>query len=77
LEPFSFVLLTIKGWLGVFRHDTFTPIFTPMKVTIELHQDKLRLRWTCPEKGKRKNLALGVDDSTTGRAFAATIKDRI
>jgi integrase len=77
LEPFSFVLLTMKGWLGVFRHDTFTPIFTPMKVTIEPHQNKLRLRWSCPETGKRKTLALGVDDSTTGRAFAATIKDRI
>jgi integrase len=35
------------------------------------------LRWTCPETGKRKNLALGVDESPTGRAYAATIKDRI
>jgi integrase len=61
----------------VLRHDSFTPIFTPMKVTIETHRTKLRLRWTCPETGKRRNLALGVDDSTTGRAFAATIKDRI
>jgi hypothetical protein len=67
----------MKGWLGVFRHDTFTPIFAPMKVTIEKHQNKLRLRWICPETGKRIPLALGVDDSTTGRAFAATIKDRI
>lgn len=48
-----------------------------MKVTIELHQHKLRLRWTCPETGKRRNLALGVEDSTTGRALAATTKDRI
>jgi integrase len=48
-----------------------------MKVTIEKHQNKLRLRWICPETGKRIPLALGVDDSTTGRAFAATIKDRI
>jgi integrase len=48
-----------------------------MKVTIENLEGRLRLRWTCPETGKRKNLALGVDDSTTGRAFAATIKDRI
>jgi integrase len=61
----------------VFRHDSFTPIFTPMKITIEKHQQKLRLRWNCPETGKRKNLALGVEDSTTGRAFASTIKDRI
>jgi integrase len=79
LEPFSFVLLTMKGWLGVFRYDTFTPIFTPMKVTvtIELHQNKLRLRWTCPHTGKRKNLALGVEDSTTGRSFALDKKDEI
>ena len=48
-----------------------------MKVTIENLEGRLRLRWTCPETGKRKNLALGVDDSTTGRAFASTIKDRI
>ncbi len=48
-----------------------------MKVTIENLEGRLRLRWTCPDTGKRKNLALGVDDSTTGRAFAATIKDRI
>ena len=48
-----------------------------MKVTIENLEGRLRLRWTCPETGKRKNLALGVDDSTTGRAFAVTIKDRI
>ncbi len=48
-----------------------------MKVTIELHQNKLRLRWICPEIGKRKNLPLGVENSTTGRAFASTIKDRI
>ena len=48
-----------------------------MKVTIENIEGRLRLRWTCPDTGKRKNLALGVDDSTTGRAFAATIKDRI
>jgi integrase len=61
----------------VFRHDTFTPIFTPVKITIEKHQHKLRLRWTCPETGNRKNLALGVEDSTTSRAFASTIKVRI
>ena len=48
-----------------------------MKVTIENLEGRLRLRWTCPDTGKRKNLALGVNDSTTGRTFAATIKDRI
>jgi integrase len=48
-----------------------------MKVTIENLNGRLRLRWTCPEIGKRKNLALGVDESPTGRAYAATIKDRI
>ena len=56
-----------------------------MKVTTALRrayafenlEGRLRLRWTCPETGKRKTLALGMDDSTTGRAFAATIKDRI
>jgi integrase len=48
-----------------------------MKVTIENLEGRLRLRWTCPETGKRKNLALGVDESNTGRAFAATVKDRI
>jgi integrase len=67
----------MKGGLRVLRHGKFTPIFTPMKVTIETHRNALRLRWTCPETGKRKNLALGVEDSTTGRAYASTIKDRI
>jgi hypothetical protein len=59
----------------VFRHDTFTPIFTPMKVTIELHQDKLRLRWNCPETGRRRNLHLGLEDSDTARGVAAVKKD--
>jgi integrase len=48
-----------------------------MKVTIENLEGRLRLRWTCPETGKRKNLALGVDNSTTGRAYAQTIKAQI
>ncbi len=48
-----------------------------MKVTIENLEGRLRLRWTCPETGKRKTLALGIEDSTTGRSFASTIKDRI
>jgi integrase len=69
----------MKGWLGVFRHDTFTPIFTLMKVTvtIELHQNKLRLRWSCPETGKRKNLHLGMEDSDTARGVAASKKAQI
>jgi integrase len=53
------------------------PFLPPMKVTIENHRGLLRLRWNCPETGKRNNLALGVEDSTTGRAFASTIKERI
>jgi hypothetical protein len=36
-----------------------------MKVTIENQDDRLRLRWTCPETGKRKTLALGVADCNT------------
>jgi RNase P subunit RPR2 len=64
----------MKGGLRVLRHGKFTPIFTPMKVTIETHRSALRLRWTCPDTGKRKNLALGVEDSTTGKAYASTIK---
>jgi hypothetical protein len=52
----------MKGGLRVLRHVKFTP----MKVAIENHRGLLRLRWNCPETGKRKNLALGVDDSTTG-----------
>jgi hypothetical protein len=44
---------------------------------VENLEGRLRLRWICPETGKRRTLALGVDDSTTGRAFASTIKDRI
>ena len=45
-----------------------------MKVTIENLKGRLRLRWTCPETGKRKNLALGVDDCNTGRGEAARVK---
>jgi hypothetical protein len=48
-----------------------------MKVTIEPHQNKLRLRWWCPETGERKNLHLGLEESTTTRAFAAIIKTEI
>jgi integrase len=45
-----------------------------MKVTIENLNGRLRLRWTCPETGKRKNLALGLNDSISGRGEAARIK---
>jgi integrase len=48
-----------------------------MKVTIENHQGRLRLRWTCPETGKRKTLALGVADCNTGRGYAQTVKAQI
>jgi hypothetical protein len=64
----------MKGWLGVFRHDTFTPIFTPMKVTIELHQNKLRLSWNCPVRCKRIRRSIGMDDCNTGRGEAARLK---
>jgi hypothetical protein len=83
LKPFSFVLLTIKGWLGVFRHGTFTPFFTPlMKVTVTLEPKedvpgRLRLRWICPTQGRRRTLALGLDNSSVTRAFAVKLKDQI
>jgi integrase len=49
-----------------------------MKITIESHRGKLRLRWVCPVAGKRVNLALGVDDdSAAGKGYAITLKDRI
>jgi integrase len=48
-----------------------------MKVTIENLNGRLRLRWTCPETGKRKTLALGLDDGNTGRGEAARVKARI
>jgi integrase len=48
-----------------------------MKVTIENLNGRLRLRWTCPETGKRKTLALGLADGNTGRGEAARVKARI
>jgi hypothetical protein len=45
-----------------------------MKVTIENLKGRLRLRWTCPETGKRKNLALGLNDGISGRGEAARVK---
>jgi hypothetical protein len=48
-----------------------------MKVTIENLEGRLRLRWRCPITGKRKTLALGIDDGNTGRGLAASVKARI
>jgi integrase len=45
-----------------------TPIFTPMKITIENHDDRLRLRWL--HQGKRYTMSCGVSDNPTGRAIA-------
>jgi integrase len=45
-----------------------------MKVTIENLEGRLRLRWVCPHTGKRKNLALGQNDCTSGRGEAARVK---
>jgi integrase len=48
-----------------------TPFLTPhnmTKVSIEVKGHSLRLRWRY--EGKRKQLALGVKDTPTGRAFA-------
>ena len=67
----------MKGWLEVFRHDTFTPIFTPMKVTIELHQNKLRLSWNCPSRCKRIRRSTGMDDCDAARAEALRLKASI
>ena len=41
---------------------------------VENLKGKLRLRWTCPETGKRRNLHLGLDDCNTGRGEAARVK---
>jgi integrase len=57
------------------KKTTYTASYTAH--LLRTHQNKLRLRWTCPNTGKRKTLSLGVEDSTTGRAYASTIKDRI
>jgi HSP20 family molecular chaperone IbpA len=54
-----------------------TQVFTPMKITIEKHQNKLRLRWACPETGKRKNLALGVEESGLFVTGESSKPDRI
>jgi diadenosine tetraphosphate (Ap4A) HIT family hydrolase len=52
-------------------------MYSKITVTVENHDGRLRLRWTYPETGKRKNLALGVDDSNTGRGYAQTVKAQI
>jgi integrase len=61
----------------VLRHDSFTTIFTTMKVTIESRKDRLILRWVCPETGKRVSISTSVEDSPTGRAHAQNIKCQI
>jgi integrase len=45
-----------------------TPKFTPMKVTIENHNGRLRLRWLY--QGKRYTLGCGVPATPTGKAIA-------
>jgi hypothetical protein len=69
----------MKGWLGVFRHDTFTPIFTPMKVTVTigLHQNLLQLSWKCPAREKRIRRSIGMEESSTARAVAEGKKEQI
>ncbi len=49
----------------------FTPLITPlnlMKIQIENHNDRLRLRWH--DGGKRHTLAIGVNDTPLGRSIA-------
>lgn len=46
----------------------FTPKFTPMKITIEDHCGRLRLRWQY--EGKRYTMAVGVNNDATGNAVA-------
>lgn len=46
-----------------------------MKVTIENHGNRLRLRWRY--EGKRKTMACGVPDNPTGRALAKKIAAQI
>ena len=48
-----------------------------MKVTIESRKGSLLLRWVCPQTGKRVSISAAVEDSTTGRAYANTIKCQI
>lgn len=46
-----------------------------MKITIENHGGKLRLRWN--DGGKRRTLAVSVNDDPTGRAVANQKKAQI
>ena len=48
-----------------------------MKVSIETHGRGLRLRWTCPVKGKRVSINAAVEDSPTGRRYAEGMKEQI
>uniref|UniRef100_B8HUB1 Integrase family protein n=1 Tax=Cyanothece sp. (strain PCC 7425 / ATCC 29141) TaxID=395961 RepID=B8HUB1_CYAP4 len=62
----------VKGCLGC----KFTPILTPdMKVTIENHNGRLRLRWLF--EGKRYTLGCGVPANPTGMAIAKIKKAEI
>jgi integrase len=56
----------------------FTPLITPlnlMKIQIENHNDRLRLRWD--DGDKRQTLAIGVNDSPLGRSLAQKKKQEI
>lgn len=56
----------------------FTPLTTPlnlMKIQIENHNSRLRLRWD--DGDKRQTLAIGVNDSPLGRSLAQKKKQEI
>jgi integrase len=56
----------------------FTPLITPlnlMKIQIENHNGRLRLRWD--DGDKRQTLAIGVNDSPLGRSLAQKKKQEI
>jgi hypothetical protein len=55
-----------------------TPLITPlnsMKIQIENHEGRLRLRWH--DGDKRQTLAIGVNDSPLGRSLAQKKKQEI
>ncbi len=56
----------------------FTPLITPlnlMKIQIENHNGRLRLRWD--DGDKRQTLAIGVNDTPVGRSLAQKKKAEI
>ena len=56
----------------------FTPLITPlnlMKIQIENHNGRLRLRWD--DGDKRQTLAIGVNDCPLGRSLAQKKKQEI